>query len=186
MSQVRFLSQTEFHAIARSRPRGVGVRRPTSFIQRDGDESDLTNRLIGPWQLSDASIDRMSDSIRVSGWQWDNYMRAGGPVQWAHDTQSPPIGGMRSIWATSTALYGNIEMANTEMGETVLGLINARMLRAGSVGFLALRWQYSTDPARAGGIDFRKLNWSNFPSFRSQRCHPLSCKLGRLASIHDH
>jgi HK97 family phage prohead protease len=107
--------------------------------------------------FSDGSIDRMGDTIDAAGWDIADFER--NPVAlWAHDSSAPPIGGARNVAVEGDRLMGDIEFAPPEtyaFAETVYRLVLGKFIRAVSVGFLPVRYNYVTDdPERNFGIDF--------------------------------
>ncbi len=154
MPQFKLVAPADFHRLARAgQARGVGVMRQSASVLRSDDDVSRLRR----WRFSDGSTDRLGDRINPSGWSYDNYLRAGGPVLFAHDSMAPPIGGTRSLSSNAVALTGEIEFADAEtyeFADTVLKLIDAGFLKGGSVGFMPTKWTYSDDPGRRGGIDF--------------------------------
>jgi HK97 family phage prohead protease len=150
MPSIRLVGQQQFHAAARDgHARNVAVAMPSATVRRTADPSGLY-----PWTMSNNGVDRYKDSISSTGWKTENFMRAGGPVQFAHSTTDPGIGGVRWITSDAISLRGGIEPADHEFARAVWGLVDAGMMKGGSVGFIPLRWQYSDDPARKGGINF--------------------------------
>jgi HK97 family phage prohead protease len=151
---MKFVPQAQFHTAARAgQARNLGVLRPSAKVLR----STVPANDVWPWRFSDYGIDRMNDRINPSGWQTKNFMAAGGSVLFAHDSYSPPIGRTVALRQDAIALEGDIKFAAAEIYDfagTVLRLIEHGFLRGGSVGFLPIRWKWTDDPARPGGVDF--------------------------------
>lgn len=155
MPSVKFIEPDGFRRAARSgETRGLGVVRQSAYALRAGNDPATRIRR---WRFSDGSLDRLNDRISPTGWDTAAFMRAGGPVLFAHDALSPPIGGTRTLSSNGIALTGDIEFAGAatyEFADTVLKLIDFGALKAGSVGFLPRKWAWSSVPGREGGIDF--------------------------------
>jgi HK97 family phage prohead protease len=151
---IRLVPQKEFHRVARAgQARGVAVRQPSAKLLETADTASRVRR----WRFSDGGVDRMNDRLNPSGWDTKNFMAAGGPVLFAHDAGSPPIGATRAIWSDSVSLKGDIEFADAdtyEFADLVFKLIASDFLRGGSVGFLPLQWEWADDPKRPHGINF--------------------------------
>ncbi len=158
----KIVTQSEFKRLARNgEARGVAVARPQATVVRVGETTGRVRR----WRFSDGSTDRLHDRIDPNGWQTANFLAAGGPVLFAHDSSAPPVGRTVSLFSTGTALLGDIEFADAEtyeFADTVFKLIEADFLRGGSVGFLPLSYSFADDPARPGGINFIKQELLEF------------------------
>jgi HK97 family phage prohead protease len=142
-----------------------GERPPTSFSRHyeakaaapvvaekasaDGDRTFT-------FTISSASVDRMGDSIAVSGWKLENYKR--NPiVLWSHDGSMLPVGRATSIWVQGGRLKAKANLAPAEVSqyaERVRQMILGGFLTATSVGFAPLKYAFSEDPGRKYGIDF--------------------------------
>jgi HK97 family phage prohead protease len=104
--------------------------------------------------LSDASVDRVGDTLAVDGWDLAAYRR-NPVVLFAHDALAPPIGRMWNIRSDGARLLGDVEFASAEtyeFADTIYKLVRDGYLKAGSVGFLPVDYSFSDD--RRGGIDF--------------------------------
>jgi HK97 family phage prohead protease len=91
---------------------------------------------------SDESVDRYGDILKVSGWQFSNYLK-NPVVLWAHRSNEPPIGRCIEIHTESNppALVQTIEFADEAtypFAATIFSLYKGGFLRAVSVGFLPL------------------------------------------------
>lgn len=119
-------------------------------IKAEGDR-------IYTWTISTASVDRDGDTIQVAGWETDAFLRAGGPVLWAHDYRGLPIGKSPWVKAVGASLKARVEFAPAEVypfAETVRQLVDFGAIKSTSVGF-------RPDPKKAiwneqrGGFDFK-------------------------------
>jgi HK97 family phage prohead protease len=127
---------------------GVGVEVPARAIRTS--EETRTVRFV----LSDETIDRMGDTLAVSGWELSAYRR-NPTVLWAHLASEPPIGKMVNIFTSGDRLIGDVKFAEPdvyEFSDQIFRLIKAGYIKAGSVGFIPLDWAFSDE--RGGGINF--------------------------------
>ena len=104
--------------------------------------------------LSTQAVDRDQDTIAVDGWKLDNYKK-NPVVLFGHDYKSLPVAQSLAIWTEDGALHSLAKFPSKELypfGNTVYQFYKNKLLRAVSVGFKPVKWEYST--ARKGGIDF--------------------------------
>ena len=81
------VTQAEFHQAARAgRAGGAIVSRAASVLRVE----DRDRRIVR-FVFSDNSIDRVGDTISVSGWDLSSYKR-NPTVLFAHDSSAPPVG----------------------------------------------------------------------------------------------
>jgi len=108
------------------------------------------------WVISTDSVDRSSDSVKVEGWRLDNY-RKNPVVLFAHDSDSLPVAqatkvGIEGNTLRSTSLFADAE--TYAFADTVYKLVRGKFLRAVSVGFIPLKYQWvDDDPKRIFGMD---------------------------------
>jgi hypothetical protein len=72
---------------------------------------------------------------------------------------------MTHIFTSGDKLVGDVKFAAAdtyEFADTVYRLIQDGFINAGSVGFRALEWKFSTDPGRPMGIDFKRVELLEF------------------------
>lgn len=148
--------QSAFHRLA---GKGADTRRAGVSAPRgraDGVVADESTRTIR-FCLSDDSVDRVGDTINPDGWKTGKYMR-NPVVLWAHDSHAPPIGRMCQTWVFDDKLMGDVEFIDAEtyaFADTVFRMVVSGYISAGSVGFLPIKWRFSSDASRPGGsIDF--------------------------------
>jgi HK97 family phage prohead protease len=104
----------------------------------------------------------MGDSISAAGWELDSYRR-NPVVLWAHDSNSPPIGKMTSVFISGDRLIGDVRFAPLEVYEfadQIYRLITAGYIKSGSVGFIPIDYKFSD--SRSGGIDFKRQELLEF------------------------
>jgi HK97 family phage prohead protease len=155
---MKFVTTERFRELAeRGESNGTGVSRVASVI-RAADDGTRTVRFV----LSDSSVDRMGDTISAAGWELDSYRR--NPViLWAHDSNQPPIGRMKSVFINGDRLIGDVEFASAEtyeFADTIYRLITEGFIKAGSVGFVPIDYKFSG--SRPGGIDFKRQELLEF------------------------
>lgn len=122
--------------------------------------------------ISTASIDREGDTVAPEGWQLDEYQR-NPVVLWAHDGEQPPIGQTIRMGVDSQRrLVSVAQFAPPEdyaFADTIFRLITGGYIRAASVGFLPLEFEFDTSRRSAGftpPCNFLKqslLEWSVCP-----------------------
>jgi len=103
--------------------------------------------------LSDESVDRMGDVIRVSGWSLDAF-KANPIALFGHD-HSNILGVWENVRVEGKRLMGRLKLAKpgtSPLIDTVRSLIDQRILKAVSVGFQPIEAQ----PRKGGGYDFIK------------------------------
>jgi HK97 family phage prohead protease len=104
---------------------------------------------------SDASVDRMGDTIAVNGWHLAAFKK--NPViLWVHDSGSLPVGKAVSVGVQGDKLMIGVRFASTGLGKTVAGMVSAGYLKAVSVGFAPIEYEFAKGGGRAGGIDFKQ------------------------------
>jgi HK97 family phage prohead protease len=155
---VKFISTSRFRELAEhGDSHGTGVSRLARVI-RAADDGTRTVRFI----LSDSTVDRKGDSISAAGWELDSY-RKNPVVLWAHDSNAPPIGRMKSVFVSGDRLIGDVEFASPEtyeFADQIYRLITAGYIKAGSVGFIPIDYKFSD--SRHGGIDFKSQELLEF------------------------
>ena len=126
---------------------------PTRVIPRAN--GNLGNEIDFSATISTAAVDRMGDSICVSGWRLQEY-RNNPIVFFNHFSAELPVG-RSSVWIAGAKLKAAVKLAPQEanpLAQQVRELVDGGFLSAVSVGFVPTRWQFSRDPARPLGIDF--------------------------------
>ena len=117
---------------------------------------------------STSNIDRDGDTIAVTGWEFDNYIK-NPVVLWAHDGWNPPIGRAVNISITNKQeLAMGIEFLNRQIypdgfseelihehikfAEMTYYMYKSGFINAFSVSFIPKEWKFRDDD----GIDFLK------------------------------
>jgi HK97 family phage prohead protease len=131
-------------------PAAPAARRAPDLIIRDGASSDgMTATFIA----STADVDRMGDTIAVDGWKLDAY-RKNPVILFAHDSGSLPVGRAVSVGVQGGKLMVAVRFAQTTVARSVANMISNGFLRAVSVGFRPLAFEFAKTGTRLGGIDF--------------------------------
>lgn len=94
--------------------------------------------------LSDGSVDRHGDTISPDGWKLDAY-KANPVLLWAHDSHSLPIGQTLNARVESLKLRGEMSFAKHDFAKDVKDLVDAKILRAVSVGFAPKKYEEAKD-----------------------------------------
>ncbi|MGJ4888935.1 HK97 family phage prohead protease [Bradyrhizobium sp. HKCCYLRH3099] len=127
---------------------------PTGF--RAAATPDLANSSGRIIRYIFSTPDVARDGHTIRAWDLANYLT--NPVfLWAHDSGDLPIGRVIEIEDRQGLLTGAVEYADADLhpfADTVFRLVKANYLNATSVSWNPLKWKFSTDKARPGGIDF--------------------------------
>lgn len=130
------------------------------IVLRDVDQEELLQGGQLRHVISDETVDRHGDIVRVRGWDTKNYMN--NPViLWAHDSGQPPVG--RSVRISknhkdkrlvSVGEYPSADLY--EFGNTVFRLSANGFLNAVSVGFMPKEYDYIDEKNPLDGYDITK------------------------------
>jgi HK97 family phage prohead protease len=105
--------------------------------------------------LSDETVDRMGDVIRVDGWDLKAFRK--NPIALMGHSHESVIGVWENVRVEGKKLLGRLKLAKpgtSELIDTVRSLIDQRILKAVSVGFQPLE----ANPRKGGGYDFTKAS----------------------------
>jgi HK97 family phage prohead protease len=180
----KLLTVDEFRASARdakdgARPDGIVMRLAAADPQAVAD-ADRKLRFV----FSDGTIDRAGDSIDPEGWEVDSFLT--NPVAlWAHDSWSPPIGRASNVGASGGKLMGDIEFMAAEISafaDSIYRMIKAGFVKAVSVGFIPLEWNFAQDKNRPFGINFTKQELVEI-SVCPVPCNPNALQEAKTAGI---
>ncbi len=104
--------------------------------------------------ISTNGVDSYGDTINQDGWNLKRF--ASNPVVlWAHDGHLLPIGKAVKTWLNGGKLKSTVSFDSDRFSQKVAGMVQRDMLRATSVGFRPGEWEFSKDPKRPYGIDFK-------------------------------
>jgi HK97 family phage prohead protease len=124
---------------------------PCAVKAADGEARKLT------FTISTASVDRDGDSVAVAGWKLDNYLK-NPVVLWSHFAWELPIAKATRVWieggATLMAEAEFTPQGLVPLADQVFEMYKTGFLRATSVGFRAIKWNYVDDKDRGYGVDF--------------------------------
>lgn len=108
----------------------------------------------GTFVLSDESLDRTGDIIRVDGWQLAAFKK--NPIAlWQHDSYNP-IGSWKNIRIEGKRLIGDLKLATTALANTARTLISEGVLKAVSVGLRVLEYEPIDEREPYGGWEIKK------------------------------
>lgn len=167
---LKLLSLDAFRAAAKggSRPDAAVFRLATSDSQTV-DAVARTERFV----FSDASVDLAGDMIEQDGWETDDF-DANPVALFSHASWEPPIGRASNVGVKGGKLIGDIEFASADVypfADTIYRLVKARFLKAVSVGFMPLEYEFAKDKDRPYGLNFIKQKLLEI-SICSVPCNP--------------
>ena len=162
---MQIVSATQFKMLNRNRHttrKYLGVRKQmlAPAEQLGGDLRALR------FTISTGIVDREQDRIAITGWDLANFAR-NPVVLWGHDAARLPIGRAIEIGVEGGALKATVDFIPADLPEAgpfadaVYRLACQGYLRATSVGFRPLKWDFTDDPARGAddwfpGVDFEE------------------------------
>lgn len=97
--------------------------------------------------ISTESVDRYKDIVEVKGWDLKNYKR-NPVVLFGHCSSIPPIGKALKVWKEDGALKATAEFMPQDISQfahSIFRMYEEGFLRAVSVGFRALKWEWIKD-----------------------------------------
>lgn len=118
----------------------------TIFEAKEGINPERVKRFIG----TSEAIDRDNEIVLVSGWDFKNYQK-NPVVLWSHNHGSLPIGKTVGLYRDDKAkvIYFDIYFSETSsLGKEIFALVQEGILKATSVGFRVLDWEWN-DKAEA-------------------------------------
>lgn len=144
------ISPDEFAAAAKVRDAG------NVSIVRAGGAADLANSSGRIIRYLFSTPDVARDNHTIAHWQLDNFQR--NPVfLWAHESKSPPIGKVVDLEDRAGRLSGSVEYADADtypFADTIFRLVKGGYIHAVSTSWDPIKWKFSTDRSRPGGVDF--------------------------------
>lgn len=150
MPDIKFLSDLEFHKLAKSgMAEGVGVRK--YFVVEEKEISD-EERII-EFTNSTPTQDRYHDTIDQNGWQLENF-RKNPVVLWAHDYGQPPVAKSVNVWVEEGKLKSRDQFTPRDLypfGFMVFELYKNGFLNAKSVGFQPITYAFNNETE---GVEF--------------------------------
>lgn len=113
--------------------------------------------------ISTASVDTYGDTVNQNGWKLSRY-RTNPVVLWGHKHSSLPIGKAINTTLDKGRLISTVRFDSDRYAKRVAGMVERGALRTTSVGFMPGEFDFSKDPKRPYGIDFKSghelLEWS--------------------------
>jgi hypothetical protein len=139
--------------------------------QRDIGELAITMNCLEPpefgesgrvitYTFSTPAVGRDLHTVAADAWQLDNFQT--NPVfLWFHDDSQPPIGRVIDIGTVGNKLKGTVEYADRDLSpfaDMIYRMVKARYINAVSASWMPIAWNFAKDKARAGGVDFTKVD----------------------------
>ncbi len=155
------------NAVAAGGPDPLAATGVTIFKQYDVEVEvgkDGTNAYEGrrvKFVITTSAPDRENDVVETPGIETSNFEK-NPVVMWAHDYRQLPIGRCVAIERYPTKMIATVEFAPAEMNplaEQVFRMIKGGFLKACSIGFRPLGWDYNEE---RGGVDFQKAEMLEF------------------------
>jgi HK97 family phage prohead protease len=167
MVMMETVTATRFKHLHRDRTR-KNVGAPVNvqkIMESPAVEVSETERSLR-FTISTGSVDRERDVINQNGWRLDEYKK-NAVVLWAHDARALPVGQVKDIGLQDGKLMATVDFVQRDMpvagefAEAVFRMCKQGFLKATSVGFRPLKWDFTTDKARGAddwfpGIDFHE------------------------------
>ncbi len=121
-------------------PEGDPLHGSTSSLGLDIKQLD--EREMSFWAVASTETqDREGDILTAKGWELDNFRKV--PVGlWTHDSWSPPIFKSLETKVTKKQLLFNPKFVDEEFGRFVFNLYKDGFMKAFSVGFRFLDWEW--------------------------------------------
>jgi HK97 family phage prohead protease len=130
---------------------GFNVYKQYVLEQAEPEESEERAII---FTISTGVVDRDNDTINPTGWKLDNYLK-NPVVLWAHDYDGLPVARALAVWVEGGRLKSRAQFTPRDLypfGYMVYQLYREGYLRAVSVGFNPLKWQFNEE--RKFGVDF--------------------------------
>ena len=150
---LKLLSADTFRAAAKdgARPDGAVFRLSSSTEPQAIDGTRCVR-----FTFSDGSVDLAGDSINQDGWELDDFEK-NSVALWSHASWDPPVGRALNVGVKAKRLSGDIEFATADdypFADTIYRLVKNKFLKAVSVGFLPLDYEFAKDASRPYGLNF--------------------------------
>ena len=124
-----------------------------TVLRKAPAKDTLTSNLL-EFVLSDATIDRMGDTINPHGWDLAEFRR--NPICLLNHSPDQPIGTWENVGVINNQLRGHLKLApegTSPRIDEIIKLVNARVLRSVSVGFVPIEYK---PRANGKGIDYQR------------------------------
>lgn len=116
-------------------------------------------------RISSETVDRAGDVIRLSGWDFSNYLN--NPIVLLQHDHSQIVGKASKLWVEDGFVKASVEFAPTTLGQDTEKLVRGGFLSAASVGFMPVEYAPRKD---SRGLEFTKQELHEF-SFVSVPCN---------------
>jgi hypothetical protein len=129
---------------------------PAAEEQEPAAQTDNTFRFV----FSNEKVGRDQHVVLNRGIQTANYL-ANPVCLWFHDDSQPPIGRGSNIDTSGVNCRIDVTFVDRDVlpfAGTIRDLVAGKWLRALSMSWAPLEWQYSTDRNRPSGVDFSKVD----------------------------
>lgn len=114
------------------------------------------------FKLSSGAVDRDRDVITQAGWRLDSYMK-NPVVLWGHQYGMPPIATCKGLTLADGDLTGDAEFFDRdtyEWSDTIYRIVQAGGLRACSVGFKPIKYNYNAERNGMDILEQELMEWS--------------------------
>lgn len=136
------------------------LQKAVVFKQFDVEVESLADRRVR-FVVTTSTPDREKDVVVTTGIDTSAYEK-NGVVMWAHDYRQLPVGRCVAIERGPDKMICTVEFATADMNplaEQVYRMIKAGFLKACSIGFRPLTWDYDDE---RGGVDFQTCEMLEF------------------------
>ena len=177
---LKLISADAFRAAAKSGGRpDAGVFRLNASSAQPVDGTRIVR-----YVFSDDTVDLAGDTIQQDGWVLDDF-EANPVALFSHASWDPPIGRASNVAVKKNKLIGDIEYAEAEVypfADTIYRLVKGGFIKAVSVGFLPIDYEFVKDAARPYGLNFLRQKLLEISNC-SVPCNPNALAEARSAGI---
>lgn len=164
MTKISYMSEMDFHKQAKEADfdsSGTILRK--QFIPDEIKAINEDKRLVD-FVISTDSVDRYGDTVSVKGWSLKAFKR-NPVVLFAHDSWSPPIAKASRVRVEDGKLKARAEFMGKDLNpfaDSIFQMYVQGFMKATSVGFMPIKYNWSEDEKRSGGIDFEEQELLEF------------------------
>lgn len=119
-----------------------------------------TDTGIATFIFNNEDVGRDGHVVLNRGIQRENYDR-NPTILFAHDDKQPPVGRAAAVRIADQTSKVDIEFTPRDLypfGALIGDLVRGKYLNACSMSWMPLKWKFSTDRNRAGGVDFLEVD----------------------------
>ncbi len=131
-----------------------------SYVEKEVDQEELFEGGTIRYTITDETVDRQGDIIRIAGWDYRDYLR-NPVVLWAHNSRDVPVAKAISVTRSrkeltlkSVAEFPSADLY--EFGNTIFRMAANGFLKAVSVGFIPKEYEPLDPEDPWGGYEFKK------------------------------